>query len=187
MKPSPSHSLLLVWQIAEMETRHLHTEVIAPHHLLIGLCKIVDVDLPSLLPKDAPDRDAILEELLREVRRVRTVFHTTKIDPRTLRRNLRRASEGSHDVALPKGTLHRTTASKDVFADAERFAEVAGSPVFPIHLLYALVLTKDLDRDAVLSDLGCSLARLVAATKQETLRGAGSGSGGTNQPIHQRN
>src|ERR1017187_5593435 len=93
-----SNSLILVWQIAELEARRLHSENIEARHLLIGLCKIVDVDLPALVSHDTQDRDAVLEDLLREVRRLRTVFRTADVDARHLRRSLRRSCEGSHDA-----------------------------------------------------------------------------------------
>jgi hypothetical protein len=114
MNPRHSDSLLLVWQVAELEARRLHAEFIEPSHLLIGVCKIVDLDLPALVSKETPDRDAVLEELLREVRRVRTVFRTAGVDACKLRRLVRRTCEGSRDVVVPKGRLHRTQASKNL-------------------------------------------------------------------------
>jgi hypothetical protein len=174
MTKSHSDSLLFVWQVAELEARHLHAEQIEPIHLFVGLCKIVDVDLLALLSKETPNRDALLEELLRETRRLRTVFREADVDPCVLRRSLRRTCEGSHDVAVPKGRLHRNDASKDAFADAEHFAEVSGSAVFPIHLLYAIVSTKDPSRDQVLSDCGFSLERLAATAKHNTFFDAGA-------------
>lgn len=176
MKPRHADSLLFVWKIAELEARHLHGQLIEPLHLFIGLCKVVDVDLTELISKETPDRDAILEELLREVRRVKTVFRTAGVDARKVRRLLRRRCEGSHDVVLPHGQLHRTQASKDIFNDGEHLAEMTNSPVYPAHLLYALVSAKDIDRDTVLSELGVDMKRLVEAAKQDVLQGSGSGS-----------
>ena len=46
MKPLHSNSLILVWRVAEYEARNLKASMIEPSHLLLGLCKIVDVDLP---------------------------------------------------------------------------------------------------------------------------------------------
>lgn len=162
-------SLLFVWRIAELEARHLHADHIEPIHLFIGLCKVVDVDLPELISKDVPDRDAILEELLREVRRVKTVFRSAGVDPRKVRRLLRKRFEGSHDVLLPKGQLHRTQASKDIFSDGEHLAEMTNSPVYPVHLLYALVSAKDIDRETVLSELKVDMKHLCEAARQNVL------------------
>jgi len=80
-------SLILVWRVAEFEARHAKASTIEPNHLLLGLCKVVDLDLPEFVTKDAPDRDEVLEELLREVRRLRTVFRAAGLDTKTFRRN----------------------------------------------------------------------------------------------------
>ena len=79
-----SASLILVWRVAEFEARHAKASTIEPTHLLLGLCKVVDLDLPEFVAKDAPDRDEVLEELLREVRRLRTVFRAAGLDAKTV-------------------------------------------------------------------------------------------------------
>src|SRR5260221_6710788 len=76
MKPRHSDSLILVWQLAELEARHLNSPTIEPTHLLLGILRSVDVDLLALFANHSPNRDEILEEALREVRRLRTVFET---------------------------------------------------------------------------------------------------------------
>src|ERR1017187_8155172 len=60
MKPRHSTSLLLVWRVADLEARNLKAPFLDHSHLLLGLCKIVDLDLPALVSKDTPDRDAVL-------------------------------------------------------------------------------------------------------------------------------
>jgi len=169
MKPRHSASLLLVWQIAELEARHLHAQFLGPNHLFIGLCKIVDLDLTAIVAKDMPDRDAVLEELLREVRRLRTIFRNADVDPRRLRRVLRCNCEGSRDTLMPKGRLHRTQPSKDVFADAEQFAGVSAQQVFPVHLLYALLLQRDSEREDTMRQLGFDLKHLTQAAEHDAL------------------
>src|SRR5881396_287718 len=80
MKSRHSNSLILIWRLAEFEARHLDTSTIEPTHLLLGLCKVVDLDLPELVAKDSPNRDEVLEELLRDVRKLRTVFRAAGLD-----------------------------------------------------------------------------------------------------------
>ena len=74
MKTSYSTSLMLIWRVAEFGARHAKASTIEPSHLLLGLCKVVDLDLPEFITKEAPDRDEILEEMLREVRKLKTIF-----------------------------------------------------------------------------------------------------------------
>src|SRR5438132_12031177 len=95
MAPRHSASLILVWRVAEFEARNLNASTIEPTHLLLGLCKVVDLDLPELVAKDSPDRDEVLEELLREVRKLRTIFRDAGVDAKAFRRRLRRASRES--------------------------------------------------------------------------------------------
>ena len=176
MKPRHSSSLILVWRVAEFEARRLNASRIEPTHLLLGLCKVVDLDLPELLSKDSPDRDQVLEELLREVRRVRDVFSQAGFDARRFRRHFRAALGAGSSAQATAGRLHRTDAAKEVFAAAEGFAALANSPVYPVHLLYASLVAEDEKRDEVLAALGTEKKPLQEAAKAEVIPGRGPAS-----------
>lgn len=167
MKPRHSDSLLLIWRLAEFEARQLKSSTIEPIHLLLGLCKSVDLDLSAIVSKTSPDHDEVLEELLREVRRLRTIFRATGLDARTFRRALRRVSGGNRTAQSESQRLRRNKAAKLVFADAEHFAELAQSVVFPVHLLYAVALIEDHLRDGLFNELGIELQRLQQVAKRE--------------------
>jgi hypothetical protein len=169
MKPRHSNSLILIWRIAEFEARQLNASKIEPVHLLLGVCKVVDLDLPELLSKDTPDRDEVLEELLREVRRLRTVFRVAGVDARALRRSLRRASQERRLPLDDSERLRRSNAAKMVFADAEHFAQLGNCAVYPVHLLYATLLSEDDHRDAMLDKLGIDKSRLLNVSKRDAL------------------
>lgn len=167
MRAKHSESLIVVWRIAEFEAKQLRASAIEPVHLLIGLCKIVDVDLPELISKNTLDRDEILEESLRETRRLRTVFRVAGVNAKILRRNLRRIFvREQSDVRNPK-PLRRSSASKEIFGDAEHFAEGTNQVVYPVHLLYAILFSDDKDRDAVFADLDINKKRLLNVAKRE--------------------
>jgi len=169
MKPRHSNSLLLVWRIAEFEARHLNASIIAPTHLLLGLCKVVDVDLPDIVSKDAADRNEVLEELLREVRKLRTVFRVAGVNAKTLRRRLRSASAERRFSLDESERLHRSSTAKQIFADAEHFAQVGNGAVYPAHLLYATLLAEDKHRDATLTELKIDKKRLLSVAKRDVL------------------
>jgi Clp amino terminal domain, pathogenicity island component len=169
MKLRHSASLILVWRVAEFEARHLNASTIEPAHLLLGLCKVVDLDLPELVSKDAPDRNEILEELLREVRRLRTIFRVAGVDAKTLRRRLRRTSRERRFSFDESERLRRGRAAKIAFTDAEHFAELGNCAVYPVHLLYASLLAEDKDRDARFAELKIDRKRLLSVTKREVL------------------
>ena len=122
------------------------------------------MDLPSLVQKDSPD---VLEELLREVRRVRTVFRAAELDACAFRRALRGKCGCKLVASAASERLRRSKEAKRVFADAEHFAELAGAAVFPVHLLYAAVSLADEVRDDLLDAMGVELERLRTVAKRE--------------------
>ena len=116
---------------------------IEPTHLLLGLCKVVDLDLLAFVSKDSPDRHDVLEELLREVRKLRTVFRAAGLDAKLFRRRLGRYSPERRFSLDDSERLRRTPAAKRGFAEAEQFAQLGSSAVYPVHLLYATLLAED--------------------------------------------
>lgn len=169
MKPRHSASLILVWRIAELEARHLNAAAITPTHLLLGLCKVIDIDLLEIIARDAPDRDNVMEKALREVRKLRTILHVAGVDAKALRRRLRCASPDMRMSVGGKKHLRRSSDAREVFADAEHFADATNGPVYPMHLLYAVLLSHDKDRDDVLVGLKIDKRRWLRVTKREVL------------------
>ncbi len=165
MKAGHSHSLILIWRLAEHEAQQLGAQNIEPTHLLLGLCKAVDVDLRAIVPTGAIDFDLVLEELLREVRRLRNVFQITSLDVRTFRRALRSRIGGGRLCPSELQFLHRSECSKQIFDQAGKFAEMSDSLVYPVQLLYALVSIQDEQRDSLLKEMGVDLTNLVKAAK----------------------
>ena len=154
MSVKQSVSLVLVWRIAELEARQLKSDMIEPVHLLLALAKCVDVDLTNIVSKEAEDHDEILEQLLREVRRVRTVFRRANVDAKLLRRQLRKAAPVLRFAIAKPGVLHRSTAAKKIFAEAKRFAAISDQTVYPIHLLLSGLIAHDQLSSEVMRDIG---------------------------------
>jgi ATP-dependent Clp protease ATP-binding subunit ClpC len=159
-------SLVLVWRLAEFEARILLSTTITPSHLLLGLCKCVDVDLPSLLPDPSPNRNNRLEELLRDTRRLRELFTRVGLDPKRFRRSLRPACLGDRSRPSKARRLERTPASKEVFMRAAQWASLNSRQVLPIHLLHALLLSADSQRDELLSHQGVEPSALKRAARE---------------------
>jgi hypothetical protein len=167
MKPSYSKGLLLVWQVADLEAKRLHAAFLEPAHLLLGLCKCVDLDLPAAVHPGTPDRDALLEELLRDLQGLRSAFRVAGFDAMRFRRHYRAVlPEGSAGFNATSGRLHRTDASKDAFADAETVVQVVGGLVYPVHLLHSLLAECDPLRDKAMTDVGADANRLRQVVKQ---------------------
>lgn len=81
-----SHALSLALQLANLEARHLHAEKLQPDHLLLGLLKLVDVDLSDFL-KSLPTAEARATQT--ELKALTKVFNAALIETTSLRRTLR--------------------------------------------------------------------------------------------------
>jgi len=168
MKVQYGDSLYFVWRVAQLEGRRLRASTLDPVHLIIALAKMVDIDFIDLVPKDAPNRDARIEELLRETRRLRTIFQKAGLDPKIFRRRLRGNVPEPRFAPEESEILHRSVEAKQVFSEADNLAEQGGQRhVFPAHLLLAVLMAKDDTRDQVLVDLGIKKRRLLDATRRE--------------------
>ena len=181
MNPRHSTSLLLVWRIAELEAHHLKAPFLEPSHLLLGLCKVVDLDLPTLVTRETPDRDAVLEELLRETRRLREVFRRAAFNAQRFRRRFRQVLTTGSSVMEARGRLHRTDDAKDAFVEAERTACLGDGAVFPVHLLHAVLAGKDPARDEVLTELGIEKGCLHEAAKRAVIPPRGPAAASTSK------
>jgi ATP-dependent Clp protease ATP-binding subunit ClpA len=183
MSAKTSESLMLVWRIAELQARQLNAGKIEPYHLLLAISKIVDLDLTTIVPKDVANRDEILEQLLREIRRIRTIFRVADFDAKTLRRTLRKTVPGNPEkrfVVLDSEPLHRSAATRKLFAEAQHFAELSDQTVYPVHLLLAVLCTQERCGDDVMRELGIDKKRLEKIAKREifTARPTGFSLGG---------
>jgi len=160
---------MLVWRVAEFEARQAKASTIDSPHLLLGLCKVVDVDLPEFISKTASDRDEILEEMLREVRKIKTVFRAAGLDAKTFRRKFRRTLPEPRFSLEDSKRLRRNSAAKKIFAEAEHYAQLGSGMVYPVHLLYATLLADDENRDAILTSMKVEIKRLLTHSKREVL------------------
>lgn len=162
-----SDSCVVVWKIAELEARNLKTSEIEPTHLFLALCKVVDVDLASLIPDEMADRSHLIAELSREAATLRKVMADAGLKPKQFRRMLREQCHGSTDEELPDGRLHRSKQTRGVFSLAEKASLLTGAVVYPIHLLSAVLRVSDATLDGLATQLGVDLAKLLSLAKEE--------------------
>ena len=158
---------MVIWQIAELHARKLQAEKIEPHHLLLALAKCVDLDLTALVPKSTPKHDEILEQLLREVRRVRTVFQKGGLNAKAYRRKLRNEVTQMTVSLRGQATLHRSALTKKLFQEAQYYAELSEQVVYPVHLLLAVLLAKVKNSDDLLRERGVDKKRLQETARDE--------------------
>jgi ATP-dependent Clp protease ATP-binding subunit ClpC len=188
MKPGYSNSLMLVWQVADLEAKHLQAAFLEPAHLLLGLCKCVDIDIPASIPAGVPQRDLLEEELLREFRRLRASFGCARFDAMRFRRHYRTLlPEGSAGLNPAVARLHRNDAAKDLFSEAEEIAAISGGVVYPVHLLYALLAEGDSQREKAMATVGSNEARLRQTLRQHLVPEQGVAGSTPNRPNPQWN
>ena len=151
--------------------------LLEPSHFLLGLCKVVDLDLTELINKETPDRNDVLEEMLREVRKLRGVFCAAGFDAKLFRRRLRRLLPTSTAASENPGRLRRSQPARELFDEAEKYALFEGSSVYPIHLLNAILMAKIPESDELITEMGFDKKRLLQTIKDQLLANAGKPSG----------
>src|SRR5688500_3878947 len=127
-------SLLVAWSVAAHEAAAAGAADVSPGHLLIGLCKVAQVDAGRITPVGPVATARELEEL-------RSALAEMDIEPTAFRRRLRAQLAGAgpaagHDPA----DLHRTPAARQAFRLAEAIAEREHADhLRPAHLLSGLL------------------------------------------------
>jgi ATP-dependent Clp protease ATP-binding subunit ClpC len=119
-----SSGVILAMQIAAAEAQSGNAAEIEPEHLLIGMCKICDLDVEQAR-HEIPSADTVLLgqvlELGREVRWLRDVFEQSGVNATLFRRRLRTAiARNNATPGAPHGDsryreLHRSPALRQAF------------------------------------------------------------------------
>jgi ATP-dependent Clp protease ATP-binding subunit ClpC len=188
MNATYSNSLMLAWQVADLEAKRLQAAFLEPAHLLLGLCKCVDIDIPASIPASLPERDSLIEELVREYRRLREVFRGAGFDAMRFRRHYRTVlPEGSAGLTPPVARLHRNDAARDVVSEAERIAAASGGVVYPMHLLYTLLAEDDPQREKAMAAVGANEVKLRQVVKRQLFAHQSPGSADSKCPNPQWN
>ncbi|WP_326799488.1 protein kinase [Streptomyces sp. NBC_01808] len=140
--PAPllSPGVMLAWQLAAAEAALGHAPGIEPAHLLLGVCKLGDGELPG--PAAALIRT--LPPLLDELDELRGRFRRAGLEITRFRRRLRTslARPAARPTGSGDGVMHRTPAAREVFRRAEELGERAsgaGAAVGLTELLRALL------------------------------------------------
>ena len=138
----------LVWKIAAIEAQNLNHQEIDPLDLMLGLLKIVDVDLEKIIQSPKPIE---LLEIKDEVTEIEQIFVNSGLVPAKIRRRLRRESfNQAHNVVYKNGIIHRSKLSKRIFSNAEGHLSSEETIIRPFHLLIALLEKHDADLDRAL-------------------------------------
>jgi ATP-dependent Clp protease ATP-binding subunit ClpC len=122
-----SQDLVLAWTIAAAEAQAGNANEIEPSHLLLGLCKLCDLDLDQLFAAQREVHPAVRLQVEKGVEDLRRRFQRTSLDTTRFRRRLRTLVAKPGPGGGGKAPLHRTHASRRVFDRAERIAATESS------------------------------------------------------------
>lgn len=138
---SYSPSTILAWNIAAIEAKSGNAIELEPAHLLLGICKLCDLDGESLpIEINQGETDLVLE-IQADIATLKQLFELGKLNPTHFRRRLRVLVTKPNTGRTTDTALHRSTESRCVFLRAEEIAiEMAGDDLLrPLHLLQALL------------------------------------------------
>lgn len=131
----------IIWRLALLEALAAKHEFVEPAHFLEGLTKGRDFCKASAL-KEAKERGLDTPALVDELSMVPEVLEEAMIDPIALRRHLR-AMMGTGSHQHPKGSvIHRSAATRGVFAVAEMMVASFSLPNLHSGVLFAALLEK---------------------------------------------
>jgi ATP-dependent Clp protease ATP-binding subunit ClpC len=166
-----SDALLIAWRLAEFEACHLGDETLMPVHFFLGLLKLPELDLFTILSEGSALNDTRIQQEAARAEHLGRLFSQAGLDTTTTRRRLRKA--------LPRGTadqssdrhIRRGEAARALFKLAEdELAESGGTILEPVHLLNAMAVCGDPWIDRIFGQLGWSadiLPTLVESTSGE--------------------
>ena len=154
-------SVNISWSIAEVEAAATGFDAILPNHFWIGCCKGCDLDLAKFLENAMPETRNQETRIARDFKAVRDALNAGETKPVKVRRALRQrlAKEGD---PTPR-PLHRHPDLRTAFVAGKHLAEIAGSSVKPVHVLFSLLQTPDPVFDECLASIGGDRKALVEA------------------------
>ena len=124
-----------------MEASHARQQEIAPGHFFLGLLKAADLDWASVLGENPSFTREDVELIEADAGRLRHCYERVNMDVTKVRRQMRKvlAKDGARHGSDHAQKIRRSSATRGIFAKAEKIAEKRDGLVVPIDLLLALL------------------------------------------------
>ncbi|MBI2842962.1 MAG: ATP-dependent Clp protease ATP-binding subunit [Armatimonadetes bacterium] len=167
--PELSDAVMLIWQIAAVESAMGGHEEIQPGHFLLGLCKLCDIRVEHIVPGgEGWSIERRLPTLQEHIAELRLPFEEGGLDPTGFRRRLREML--AVGPPLPERRVaHRSPDSRRLVKQAESLAlDDASRSVRPMHLLQALLRLQDAPWHALMMEMAAYPNRLYRAAGVDT-------------------
>ncbi|MGM0457165.1 MAG: ATP-dependent Clp protease ATP-binding subunit [Cyanobacteriota bacterium] len=149
-------STVLAWNIAAIEAKSGHASEISPAHLLLGLCKLCDLDLERFCPRQIRDNPMQKRDFRSDIQVLQQWFDTWGLDRSNFRRRLRSQISSASPLPVHQGIMHRDAHARQVFARAEELSALQcldEAVVRPYHLLQSLCELSNTPWDDLLSEM----------------------------------
>lgn len=170
---SYSPSTILAWNIAAIEAKTGNATELEPAHLLLGICKLCDLDGESLPIEVNEGEKELVQEIQADIITLKQLFERGKLNPTDFRRRLRAIVCKPDSGKNINEVIHRSTDSRCVFLRAEEIAaQMLGNEVIrPLHLLQALLEIPKPNWSLLLAYMGVQdpLALIFGAQVEEQL------------------
>jgi len=150
-------STVLAWNIAAIEAKSGHATAIEPAHLLLGICKLCDLDIDRFCPKPIRDDRSQRQEFQKDVQILQQWFENWGLEPTIFRRRLRTRITRTERTGVHEGIMHRDAQARSLFARAEEISALQAideNVVRPYHLLQALFELSESPWESLLADMG---------------------------------
>lgn len=156
-----SEALLISWQLARREARHLRSMELEPEHLFLGLLKLAELDADAVLAESTQLTGPQIKQEARFVQNLARCWEKAGIATTHVRHRLRDALPTGEAGDKDKPGQRRSQLCREVFAKAEQDAAESDSEcVQPLHLLAGVL---DVASPSVLTALD------AAGVAEETL------------------
>jgi ATP-dependent Clp protease ATP-binding subunit ClpC len=137
-----SNSALIAWNIAGVEAQAGHAAEIEPAHVMLGLCKLCDINVDELGDRVFQGDHSLRAQFENDLQILRRLFKRGQIPPTQFRRRLRALVKQDGPPPPSQSTMHRSSDCRLLFEHAEHLVEQhdgKSQPVRAHHLLVAIL------------------------------------------------
>ncbi|MDB4055808.1 ATP-dependent Clp protease ATP-binding subunit [Akkermansiaceae bacterium] len=138
--PKHANALLIAWRLAELEAANLHAAELEPVHFFLGLLKLSELEIKSILGDNISLTNDQLTQEIESVQQMSDCLSSSDLETTQTRRRLRRSiPAGSGNIKFGKH-VRRGDAARNVFLGADELAlKYQSATVQPLHLLASVM------------------------------------------------
>lgn len=162
-----SSSLLMAWQLAEIEAAHRNQLELEPEDFFLGLLKLSELDVKKMLEEKTALSSSVISREARFVGDLASAFAECSLETKKVRRKLRASLHQNSDGEGSDKPLRRSPSTRSCFKASEELARGSGSNLIqPNHLLIALLKKERESIKNLIEEEFVSSEQLISAVKK---------------------